>query len=82
MLKEPAARPKKIIIAVPVCSPGSAQKFEGIVDRFICLATPEHFWAVSQFYFNFAQVSDEEVVALLSQRSTASSHFERRKQGN
>jgi predicted phosphoribosyltransferase len=72
MLKEPAQQPKKIIIAVPVSSPGSVQKFERHVDRFITLATPEHFWAVSQFYFNFDQVSDEEVVELLSQKVTAS----------
>jgi predicted phosphoribosyltransferase len=72
MLKEPAEQPKKIIIAVPVCAPGIAQKFEKTANRFICLVTPEHFWAVSQFYFNFEQVSDEEVVELLSQRVPAS----------
>jgi predicted phosphoribosyltransferase len=78
MLKEPAERPGKIIIAVPVCAPGVAQKFEKIASRFICLATPEQFWAVSQFYFNFDQVSDEEVVELLSQRTTVSSPLYRR----
>lgn len=75
MLKEPIERPKKMIIAVPVCAPGMSQKFEKTTNRFICLATPEQFWAVSQFYFNFDQVSDEEVVELLAQKATASSPF-------
>jgi predicted phosphoribosyltransferase len=68
-LKEPPQRPKMIVVAVPVASPRVAQAFKGKVDRFICLATPKTFWAVSQFYWNFDQVSDEEVIALLGQRT-------------
>lgn len=56
--------PKKIILAVPVCPPGTAEKFED-VDEFICLAQPPDFYAVSAFYENFEQVSDEEVINLL-----------------
>jgi len=63
----PARRPRMIIIAVPVASSWVAQELEGRVDHFICLDTPKTFWAVSQFYWNFDQVSDEEVVALLGQ---------------
>jgi putative phosphoribosyl transferase len=62
-----AQRPKKVLIAVPVASPRVAKEFEKLVDKFICLATPKHFGAVSQFYWDFDQLSDEEVVALLGQ---------------
>jgi predicted phosphoribosyltransferase len=71
MLKEPAQRPKKTLIAVPVCSPRVAREFAKMVDKFICLATPEIFWAVSQFYWDFDQVNDEEVIELLRQSNTA-----------
>lgn len=63
--KEPSARPKKILIAVPVCSPRIAQEFEPLVDRFICVARPKLFWAVGQFYWNFDPVYDHEVVKIL-----------------
>ena len=36
-------------------------------DAMVCLETPENFHAVGQFYRDFAQVEDEEVVALLAQ---------------
>jgi predicted phosphoribosyltransferase len=69
--KEPAQRPKKIIVAVPVASSRVVKEFEKIIDKFICLATPKQFWAVSQVYWEFDQVSDEEVVELLHQSSAA-----------
>ena len=34
-------------------------------DEFVCLATPEHFQAVGQFYRHFPQVEDDEVIAAL-----------------
>jgi putative phosphoribosyl transferase len=64
--KEPEQRPKKVIVAVPVCSLRAAREFTRLVDRFICLAVPEQFWAVGQFYWDFDQVSDEEVITYLS----------------
>jgi predicted phosphoribosyltransferase len=70
-MQAPTRRPKQTLIAVPVCSPRVAQEFQKMVDKFICLATPEFFWAVSQFYWDFDQVSDEEVAKLLQQNTTA-----------
>jgi len=58
-------QPKKIVVAVPVAAPSSVKKIESIADQLICLAIPSHFAGVGQFYKDFAQVSDEEVVALL-----------------
>jgi putative phosphoribosyl transferase len=57
-------RPKEIVIAVPVasCEAYDAFKVEGTC---FCLATPEPFFAVGQWYESFPQISDEEVKALL-----------------
>lgn len=58
---------KKIILAVPVCPPNTAEKFHKYVDEFICLAQPPDFYAVGAYYENFEQVSDEEVINLLKE---------------
>jgi putative phosphoribosyl transferase len=60
--KKGAAR---IIAAVPVASPATCAEFESEVDKVICAVTPEPFWAVGQWYKDFAQTSDEEVRDLL-----------------
>jgi putative phosphoribosyl transferase len=39
-------------------------------DEIVCLETPRSFYAVGQFYRDFPQISDDEVVALLSPRSS------------
>jgi putative phosphoribosyl transferase len=65
-------RPDKVLVAVPVCSPRAVREFTKLADKFIYLAAPKSFWAVGQFYWDFDQVSDEEVKAYLS-KSTASS---------
>jgi len=57
--------PKKIVLAVPVSADDSYKKLKAIVDEIICLEISENFYAVGQFYENFAQVSDEEAKQLL-----------------
>lgn len=59
------SKPRKIIIAVPVAPPSSVSKFKDQVDEFICLLIPEDFQGVGQFYLDFSQVSDDEVIRLL-----------------
>jgi putative phosphoribosyl transferase len=58
-------RPAKIVVAVPVSSPSANARLAYEVDEFVCVATPEHFRAVGEFYDDFSQVSDEEVMELL-----------------
>ena len=36
-----------------------------MVDRVICLESPAEFYAVGQFYHDFAQTTDDEVRELL-----------------
>lgn len=59
--------PKKIIVAVPVAPPETVKKIKEQVDNFICLHSPEDFFGVGQFYEDFSQVSDEEVIQLLQE---------------
>ena len=59
-------KPEKIIVAVGVASSQGIKEIESMVDEVVCLITPENFYAVGQFYQHFAQVSDDEVVALLA----------------
>ena len=59
--------PKRLILAVPVGPPEVMNKLKKEVDETICLIEPEFFNAVGQFYQNFEQVEDEEVIQLLKQ---------------
>ena len=56
-----------IIVAVPVGPTDTIQAFKREADRVICLYTPEPFYAIGQFYDNFEQTTDQEVIALLKQ---------------
>jgi putative phosphoribosyl transferase len=60
-----AKNPQKLICAVPVAPPTTLQKVEPYADAVVCLAAPENFYAVGQFYQDFPQISDAEVIALL-----------------
>jgi putative phosphoribosyl transferase len=57
--------PAQIVAAVPVAAPSTCSEFETEVDKVICAATPEPFWAVGQWYRNFSQISDGQVRELL-----------------
>lgn len=59
--------PAKIIIAVPVAPPRTARKFEELVDEFVCPLQPKEFYAVGQFYEQFNQVADSEVVSIMQE---------------
>jgi putative phosphoribosyl transferase len=59
--------PRKVIIAVPVAPAAAIKQFELIVDEVVCLLVPPFFQAVGQFYQDFTEVSDEEVIELLRQ---------------
>jgi len=54
--------PKKIVVAVPVIARDSLEKISGLADEVVYLQAPELFFAVGQFYQEFDQVSDEEVL--------------------
>jgi predicted phosphoribosyltransferase len=61
-----ARNPARLVCAVPVAARESLEAVQPYADEVVCLHAPEDFRAVGQFYRNFAQVEDEEVVALLA----------------
>ncbi|MGB9681985.1 MAG: phosphoribosyltransferase [bacterium] len=57
--------PKRIIVAVPVASPDAVNRLKREAEV-IALIVPDYFYAVGQFYEEFYQVSDEEVIEALN----------------
>lgn len=57
--------PAKLICAVPVSPPSTLYKVAELADEAVCLESPENFQAVGQFYINFPQVEDAEVIRIL-----------------
>jgi putative phosphoribosyl transferase len=56
---------KSITVAIPVGPPSTIDELKKLADRVICLSTPEFFQAIGQFYDDFSQTTDEEVIELL-----------------
>ncbi len=61
-----ARTPQKLVCAVPVAPSETLDRVAPYADEVVCLETPAIFYAVGQFYEVFTQVSDEEVIAMLS----------------
>ena len=59
--------PKRLVLAVPVAPTETAAALRADVDDLVCLETHEDFGAIGFYYFDFRQVSDEEVIRLLEQ---------------
>ena len=57
----------RVVMAVPVAPPGWVARFEGDADELVCVANPTPFYAIGQWYRDFTQTTDEEVVACLAQ---------------
>lgn len=55
----------RVVLAVPVAPPTSIVGLRRDADEVVCLETPEDFFAIGQWYADFAQTPDEEVVTLL-----------------
>src|SRR5215471_1868208 len=55
----------RVLLAVPVAPPGADAGMRDDADEVICLQMPERFFAIGEWYEDFAQTSDEEVIALL-----------------
>lgn len=55
----------KLVLAVPVAPPEAVDRLRREVDDLVVLETPEPFFAVGSWYYEFDQTSDEQVAALL-----------------
>lgn len=58
--------PTRVIVAVPVGAPETCRALRELADEVICAETPSSFSAVGQWYRDFSQTTDDEVIALLS----------------
>jgi predicted phosphoribosyltransferase len=63
-------RPARLVLAVPVCAAGPKARLADVADELICLHSPEGFLAVGQWYANFSQTSDDEVLQLLNEQAS------------
>lgn len=66
--------PARLVCAIPVASPDALRKVKALADETVCLLAPEDFMAVAQFYREFPQVSDAQVLATLRNQAEAAEH--------
>jgi putative phosphoribosyl transferase len=57
--------PRRLVLAVPVCTTHTAETLRREVDELICLEAPSNLMAIGLWYRHFEQTSDEEVIELL-----------------
>ncbi len=60
----------RVVLAVPVAPPGWQTRIGGDADELVCMETPHPFFAIGQFYADFSQTTDDEVVACLQRDTT------------
>jgi len=60
---------KRIVMAVPIASAESLERLRAKVDECVCLAAPERFFSVGDWYWNFLPTDDAEVLKLLEATS-------------
>jgi putative phosphoribosyl transferase len=56
---------REVVLAVPVAPPEWTERLAGEADEFVAVATPEPFFAIGEFYDDFSQTTDDEVIACL-----------------
>ncbi|AQT82657.1 hypothetical protein B1R94_08395 [Mycolicibacterium litorale] len=65
------SEPAEIVIAVPAAPESTCREFAGIVDDVVCASMPTPFLAVGESFWDFSQVTDDEVRDLLSRPTAA-----------
>ncbi|MFI9580664.1 phosphoribosyltransferase family protein [Streptomyces sp. NPDC052236] len=63
----------RVVLAVPVAPPDAINRLGAVADDVVCLYTPPVFAAVGEWYQDFSQTTDDEVVSLLAQASAMAS---------
>jgi len=63
-------QPAQIVIAVPAAPESTCREFAGLVDDVVCATMPTPFLAVGESFWDFRQVTDEEVYQLLATSTT------------
>ena len=68
-------RPEKLVCAVPVAPRDTLAKIRSLADELVCLKVPVDFQAVGQFYQQFTQVEDSDVIEILRHSAGPGSHL-------
>jgi putative phosphoribosyl transferase len=68
-----AQRARRVVLAVPVASAGAVAALRDACDMLLCVTVPDPFYAVGEWYRDFSQTTDEEVVRLLREATAADS---------
>jgi len=55
----------RLVVALPVAAQEAERTIAPLVDEWLCLQLPHGFMAVGQYYSDFTQVEDDDVVAML-----------------
>jgi putative phosphoribosyl transferase len=63
-------RPAEIVVAAPVIPLSTCERLRREADDVIAVHTPKSFYAIGEFYDDFSQVTDEEVIKLLRQAAS------------
>lgn len=58
-------RPRRLVLAAPVCPPDTFQRLSDLADDVISLETPPDLGGIGAWYDDFSQTSDDEVVSIL-----------------
>ena len=61
-----ARHPRRLLLAAPACARETATRLGAIADEVRCVLSPSDFYAVGQWYVEFGQITDEEVLDLLA----------------
>jgi len=57
---------RRVVLAVPVAPAATVHELASVADDVVCVATPEPFRAIGQWYRDFRPTTDDEVVELLN----------------
>ncbi|MFF7991397.1 phosphoribosyltransferase family protein [Kitasatospora xanthocidica] len=57
----------RVVLAVPVAPADWTDRLAGVADELVCVETPSPFFAIGEFYADFSQTEDEEVLRLLAE---------------
>ncbi len=61
-----AGAPARTVLAVPVASPQAARALDTETDEVVTLVTPRRFRSVGEWYAEFGQLTDDDVLTLLA----------------
>jgi predicted phosphoribosyltransferase len=64
---------RRVVVAVGVAPPDTLARLGAVADEIVCLQAPSDLHAVGQFYDDFSEVSDAQVVAALERAASRAS---------